>query len=46
MQSVPDSKVSIEPLDIDWQKFPADAKNGSRWKLNKANGTGDSDDYR
>jgi hypothetical protein len=40
MQSVADSKVSIDWLDIDWldidwldidwQKFPADAKNGSR----------------
>jgi hypothetical protein len=30
MQSVADSKVSIELLDIDWQKFPADAKNASR----------------
>jgi hypothetical protein len=30
MQSVADSKVSIKLLDIDWQKFPADAKNGSR----------------
>jgi hypothetical protein len=30
MQSVADGKVSIELLDIDWQKFPADAKNASR----------------
>jgi hypothetical protein len=29
MQSVANSKVSIESLNIDWQKFPADAKNGS-----------------
>jgi hypothetical protein len=34
MQLVTDSKVSIELLDIDWHKFPTDANNGSRWKLN------------
>jgi hypothetical protein len=30
MQLVVDGHVSIESLDIDWQKFPANAKNGSR----------------
>jgi hypothetical protein len=45
MQSVADGHLRIELLDIDWHKFPADAKNGSRWKLDGANETGDSNDY-
>jgi len=31
MQSVDDSKVSIESLDINWQELPADGKNSTRW---------------
>jgi hypothetical protein len=27
MQSAVDDHVSIDPLDIDWQELPADAKN-------------------
>jgi hypothetical protein len=45
MQSVTYSKVSIEPLDIDWHKFLADPKNCSQCKPDKADGTGDSNDY-
>jgi hypothetical protein len=29
MQLVVDGHLGIEPLDINWQKFPADGKNGS-----------------
>jgi hypothetical protein len=46
MQLVADGHLSIESLDIHWQKFSADAKNCSQWKLDKADGTGDSNDYR
>jgi hypothetical protein len=46
MQLVTASKVSIELLDIDWHKFPTNAKNGSRWKLNGADRTDDSNDNR
>ncbi len=31
MQLVVDGHLGIEPLDIDWQKFPANGKNGSWW---------------
>jgi hypothetical protein len=30
MQSVVDGHLGIKPLDIDWQKYPADGKNDSR----------------
>jgi hypothetical protein len=30
MQSVVDGHLGIEPLDINWQKYPADGKKGSR----------------
>jgi hypothetical protein len=46
MTSATDSKVRIESLDINWQKFLAAAKNGSRCIPDKADGTGDSDDYQ
>jgi len=31
MQSAVDDHVSIDPLDIDWQELPADAKNAYWW---------------
>jgi hypothetical protein len=30
MAWVADANIRIEPLIIDWQKYPADGKNGSR----------------
>jgi hypothetical protein len=33
MQSVVDGHLGIKPLDISWQKFPTDGKNGSQWLL-------------
>jgi hypothetical protein len=30
MQLEVDGHLGIKPLDIDWQKFPADGKNGSQ----------------
>jgi hypothetical protein len=34
LQSVVDGHLGIERLDIDWQKFPADGKNGNQYFTN------------